>query len=242
MATRRYTVIFLDALTLTKADRCDSSHYARSSDARRLTIPMTNNSAITLAITGATGAQYGLRLLEILLQQEDRPVYLLLSSAARVVIKTETHLTLPNEFSLLQEFFKKHFEDKYDVLQVFDEKDWFSPAASGSNPATHMVVCPCSMGTLSAIATGASNNLIERAADVTLKEKKQLILVPREMPFSTLHLRNMTTLSELGATIMPASPGFYHNPASIEDLVDFVVDRILSHLDVDRRLIKPWQS
>lgn len=206
-----------------------------------MTTTMKSNSAITLAITGATGAQYGLRLLETLLQL-DRPVYLLLSNAAKVVINTETQLTLPSEFSLLSDFFKTHFEDNHHLLQIFDEKDWFSPAASGSNPAAHMVVCPCSMGTLSAIATGASNNLIERAADVTLKEKKQLILVPREMPFSTLQLRNMTTLSELGATIMPASPGFYHNPETVEDLIDFVVDRILSHLGFEKRLIKPWQS
>ena len=123
---------------------------------------------------------------------------------------------------------------------MFGKQDWMSPVASGSGAPSAMVVCPCSTGTLSAIACGASNNLIERAADVALKERRQLILVPRESPYSTIHLENMLRLSQMGAVILPASPGFYHQPQSIDDLVDFVVARILNQLGIVQELLKRW--
>src|SRR5690606_31128450 len=193
---------------------------------------------ITLAITGASGAQYGLRLLECLLAANCR-VYLLISQAAQTVIATETDEKLP-EFSAWPEHFEQRFAHAPGQLRVFARDDWFAPVASGSSAPASMVICPCSTGTLSAIATGASNNLIERAADVALKERRQLILVPRESPYSTIHLENMLTLSRMGAVILPASPGFYHQPQSIDDLIDFVVARILNQLGIEQTLLKRW--
>jgi len=128
------------------------------------------------------------------------------------------------------------------LLAVYDKEDWMAPVASGSSPVDAMVVCPCSMGTLSAIAHGSSNNLIERAADVILKEKRQLILLTREMPFSSIHLENMLKLSNMGVTIMPASPGFYFHAESIDDLVNFVVARLLDHLAIEHNLCKRWSE
>lgn len=119
-------------------------------------------------------------------------------------------------------------------------EEWFAPAASGSNPADAMVVCPCTMGTLAAIAQGLSDNLIERAADVIIKERRPLVLVPRETPFSLIHLRNMTALAEAGATILPANPGFYHRPQSVAAVVDYVVARVLDHLDIAHGLLPRW--
>ena len=123
---------------------------------------------------------------------------------------------------------------------MYGEKEWFAPAASGSNPADAMVVCPCSMGSLAAMAHGLADNLIERAADVMLKEKRPLILVPRETPFSLIHLRNMTQLAESGATILPANPGFYHRPQSVNEVVDFIVARILDQLNIPHTLLPRW--
>lgn len=195
--------------------------------------------AITLAMTGASGAPYGLRLLACLLAAE-RPVYLLLSKAARVVIGTETDLKVPPQTQATAEFFTQLYGARAGQLQVFGEEQWTAPVASGSNAPRRMVVCPCSMGTLSALAAGACNNLIERAADVVLKEKRQLVLVPRETPLHEVHLANMLTLARLGATILPASPGFYHRPQRIEELVDFVVARVLDHLAVEQALVPRW--
>lgn len=205
---------------------------------------MAENKTITLAITGASGAQYGLRLLECLLAQ-DCQVYLLLSQAAEVVIKTETLLQLPasGEADALQNqqaFFSQLYGAKPDQLTVFSREDWFSPVASGSSSSASMVICPASGGTLSSIASGASNNLIERAADVALKERRQLIVVPRETPYSQIHLENMLKLTQMGAVVLPASPGFYANPHSIEDLIDFVVARILDQLGLSQTLMPRW--
>lgn len=196
-------------------------------------------STVTLAITGASGAQYGLRLLECLLAAQCR-VYLLLSSAAEVVIATEAEITLPEGEDAQQQFLAEHYGAEPGQLQLFSRKDWFSPVASGSSSPSAMVICPASGGTLSSIACGASNNLIERAADVALKERRQLIVVPREAPYSEIHLENMLKLTRLGAIVVPASPGFYHNPQSINDLVDFVVARILDQLGVDQALMPRW--
>lgn len=198
-----------------------------------------NQKRITLAITGASGAPYALRLLECLLDAKYE-VFLLMSSAARVVFKTESSLSIPASPDQAQQWFLDKFNVTEDQLKVFGKEEWFSPVASGSAAPKQMVICPCSTSTLSSVATGASNTLIERGADVVIKERGQLILVPREMPFSPIHLEHMLSLSKLGVTIMPACPGFYHNPESIDDLVDFVVARILDHLGIDQTLMARW--
>ncbi|WP_088329462.1 flavin prenyltransferase UbiX [Lacimicrobium sp. SS2-24] len=200
---------------------------------------MAFDKQLTLAITGASGAPYALRLLEVLVQANYQ-VLVLISSAARVVLTTEQDIKLPARPADAAAWLSNRFAAAEDQIRVFGKEEWFSPVASGSAAPRQMVICPCSTGTLSAIACGASDNLIERAADVVIKEKGQLILVPREMPLSSLHLENMLKLSNLGVTIMPASPGFYHQPQSIEDLVDFVVARLLDHLGVEQRLMQRW--
>lgn len=194
---------------------------------------------INLAFTGASGAQYGLRLLQCLLAAGCR-VHLMVSRAAQVVIATETELKLPGSPQAMQDYLSNLYGADSDQLVVFGREDWFAPPASGSGEPAPLVVCPCSTGTLSALATGASNNLIERAGDVALKERRSLILVPREAPYSELHLENMLRLTRMGATIIPASPGFYHQPRSVEDLVDFIVARLLDHLGVGQALMPRW--
>ncbi len=198
-----------------------------------------NNNAVSLAMTGASGAPYGLRLLECLLEA-GRDVYLMVSSPAQVVLATETDLQVPGRPEAMQTFFSERFGTRPGQLQVFGREQWMAPVASGSNAPHSMVVCPCSTGTLSSIATGASNTLIERAADVMIKERRQLILVPREMPFSAIHLEHMHKLALLGVTIMPACPGFYHKPESVDELIDFVVARILDHLGIEQQLAARW--
>lgn len=200
-----------------------------------------SNEAITLAISGASGAVYGLRLLQCLLDSGNK-VYLLVTTAAQVVISTETELKLPSRPEEIKEFFADLYQVQPGQLQTFAKEQWMAPIASGSNCARAMVVCPCSSATLSAIANGASQDLLERAADVTLKEQKKLILVTREMPLSAIHLRNMLTLANMGVTIMPASPGFYYKPEKIQHIVDFVVARILDHLDIEQSLIPRWAA
>ena len=133
-----------------------------------------------------------------------------------------------------------YFAVAEDQLRLLSREDWFSPVASGSSSPTHMVICPASGGSLSAIAHGASNNLIERAADVALKERRKLIVVPRETPYSSIHLENMLKLSQMGAIILPASPGFYQKPASVNDMIDFIVARILDQLDIPQQLMSRW--
>jgi 4-hydroxy-3-polyprenylbenzoate decarboxylase len=198
-----------------------------------------NAAPITLAITGASGAQYGLRLLECLLAA-GRPVYLMVSQPAQVVIATETDLKLPGRAEDQQAFLSERFNAAPGQLQVFGREQWMSPVASGSNRARAMVVCPCSSATLSSIAVGASRDLIERAADVMLKERRKLILVTRETPLSSIHLENMLKLSHEGVVILPASPGFYHRPTSIEQLLDFVVARVLDQLEIEQTLMPRW--
>ena len=195
--------------------------------------------AITLAWTGASGAPYGLRLLECLLAA-DYTVYLLISSAARVVLATEHGLQLASQPDAAKQQLVAFFDCDPNQLVVCGKEEWFSPVASGSAAPKQMVVCSCSAGSVAAIAHGMSDNLIERAADVVIKERGQLLLVVRETPFSTLHLENMHKLSQLGVTIMPAAPGFYHQPTSIEDLVDFMVARILDHLGIEQGLVPRW--
>lgn len=206
---------------------------------------MTNkDSRITLAITGASGAPYALRLLECLVAQRQQ-VLVLISSAAKVVFATEENMQFPSGTDATAAFLQTYLEERgvaveQEQIQVFGKHEWFSPAASGSAAPKKMVICPCSTSTLSAVAAGASNTLIERAADVVLKERGQLILVPREMPLHAIHLEHMLKLAQVGATLMPASPGFYQNPQSIDDLIDFVVARILDHLGLEQNLIGRW--
>jgi len=194
---------------------------------------------ITLALTGASGLPYGMRLLECLLHSGVR-VQLVYSQAAQIVAKQEMDFVLPNRAQDAEKLLTEKFGTFTGELAVYGIQDWYAPMASGSNPGDAMVVCPCTMGTLGKIAGGISDDLIARAADVMLKEKRPLILVPREMPFSAIHLENMLKLSHAGAVIMPPNPGFYHHPQSVQDMVDFVVARILDHLGVEQRLMKPW--
>lgn len=198
-----------------------------------------DSKPITVAITGASGAPYAIKLLRCLVAAK-RTVYVMVSKAAQVVLATETDLKVPGTPEKMQAYLEALLEAEPGQVKVFGREQWFAPVASGSGRNGPMVVCPCSTGTLSAIATGASNNLIERAADVAIKEKRQLILVPRETPFSPIHLENMLKLANLGVTIMPASPGFYHEPKTLEDLVDFVVARILTHLEIEQNMIPFW--
>ena len=194
---------------------------------------------VTLALTGASGVQYGLRLLECLLAA-GCSVDLMISKAAHLVIATESNEELPANPEKLTAVLTERFQDLPGQVKAFGREDWFAPAASGSGAASSMVICPCSGGTLSALATGASNNLIERAGDVALKERRQLILVPREMPLHQVHLEHLLKLTQMGAVVMPACPGFYHQPQTLDDLVDFVVARILDHLDLPQTLVKRW--
>ena len=200
---------------------------------------MKAQARIALAWTGASGMPYGLRLLECL-AQAGHHVLLVYSQAAQIVAKQELDLALPARAADAERMLIARYPAAAGKLQVFGRDDWNAPIASGSNPPDAMVVCPCSMGTLAAIAAGLADNLIERAADVVLKEGRRLVLVPRETPFSALHLENMLKLARLGCTIIPPAPGFYHQPKSIQDLVDFVVARILDNLGIEHALVARW--
>jgi 4-hydroxy-3-polyprenylbenzoate decarboxylase len=189
---------------------------------------------IVLAITGASGAPYAVRLLEQLVAAERR-VALIVSSHGMRLLETESGI---HSIAELRDRVGSVAWDR--LITVYDDADRGAAPASGSAPSAGMVICPCSMGTVSAIAVGASRSLVERAADVTIKERRKLILVPRETPLSSIHLENMLTLSRVGAVILPAAPGFYHRPSSIDELVDFIVGRILDHLDVAHAISKRW--
>ena len=192
-----------------------------------------------LAFTGASGMPYGLRLLECLLAADCR-VWLAYSSAAQIVAKQECDLVLPTQPREATRQLAARYGARDGRLTVFGCEDWMAPAASGSNPADAMAICPCTMGALGAIAGGLADNLIERAADVMLKERRPLVLVPRETPLSAIHLENMLKLARAGAAIVPPVAGFYHRPKSIDDLVDFVVARVLDQLGVPHRLGPRW--
>jgi 4-hydroxy-3-polyprenylbenzoate decarboxylase len=185
-----------------------------------------------VAVTGASGAPYGLRLLQAL-SGAGSPVWLIVSEHGWRLLGQECGVESPAAL-------KAAVGRGWRKLELFDDGDRGARPASGSVRTAGMVICPCSMATLSGIAHGNSRSLVERAADVTLKERRRLILVPRESPLSLIHLRNMVAVTEAGATVLPASPGFYHRPAAIGDLVDFVVQRVLDHLGVDARLSRRW--
>lgn len=194
---------------------------------------------VTVAITGASGVQYGLRLVQCLIEARAQ-VLLMISRAAQVVIATETDLKLPGQPEQQAEYLSALYHAEPGQLRVFGREQWMAPVASGSGAPGSMVVCPCSTGSLSAIACGASNNLIERAADVALKERRQLILVPREAPYSEIHLEHMLKLTRMGAVVIPASPGFYQRPQTVEEMIDFIVARILSQLGFEQSLLPRW--
>lgn len=191
---------------------------------------------IVVAITGASGAPYAVRLLEALVAAE-REVQLIVSSHGLRLLQTEMAI---DSVAALRERVGAAQWDRH--IALFDDNDRGASPASGSALNAGMVICPCSMGTLSAIAVGASRSLVERAADVALKERRPLLLVPRETPLSAIHLENMLRVTRAGAVVMPASPGFYHRPASVDDLVNFVVARVLDHLGVPQRLAARWGS
>jgi 4-hydroxy-3-polyprenylbenzoate decarboxylase len=197
---------------------------------------MSKTPPIVVGITGASGAPYAVRLLQQLAVAH-RPVSLIVSKYGLRLLKTESGIGSMEE---LRTVVGKDVWDSY--IETFSNEDRGAPPASGSALTAGMIVCPCSMGTLSAIAVGASRSLIERAADVTLKERRKLILVPRETPLSAIHLGNMLRLTRAGAVVMPAAPGFYHQPQQISDLVDFVVARMLDQLGVEQTLVKRWEG
>ncbi|MFB3896571.1 MAG: UbiX family flavin prenyltransferase [bacterium] len=187
-----------------------------------------------IAITGASGVVYGKRLVEVMSSQKI-PVSLIISDPAKQIIEDELGIKLTTDIvsSLFTKAAKKY-------ITVFNNKDLGAPISSGSYKTSGMIVIPCSMATLSAIATGNSRSLIERAADVILKEHRRLILVPREMPLNAIHLKNMLELSRIGVDIVPPMPGFYHHPKSIADQIDFVVGKVLDLLDIDHQLYQRW--
>ena len=191
------------------------------------------DAPVVFGITGASGAPYAVRLLRAL-NDSGTPVRLIVSSYGLRLLAEETEVQGLDGL--------RTTTGDWSRVELYDSLDRGATPASGSAPSRGMVVCPCSMGTLASIAAGTSRNLVERAADVALKERRQLILVPRETPFSLIHLENMTRLTRAGATILPAAPGFYHRPQSIDDLVDFVVARILDHLGVEHSVGARWRS
>ncbi|NWF39700.1 UbiX family flavin prenyltransferase [Mariprofundus sp. NF] len=199
----------------------------------------TTEESVIVALTGASGSAYGLRLIQRL-AQAGIVQHILLSDAARVVLKQEIDLELSSDAGNSAVELARHLDISVSLLRCYALKDWFSPTASGSAGIRRMVVVPCSMGTLARIANGISDNLIERAADVMLKERRQLILVPRETPLSAIHLENMLKLSRMGVDILPAMPAFYNRPQSINELIDFLVDRLLDHLNIANPTAKQW--
>lgn len=200
----------------------------------------TQTRTIAVGFTGASGMPYGMRLLECLLATEGVQVQLVYSQAAQIVAQQEMGFKLASRPSEVELELSARFNAPAGKLRVFGREEWFAPIASGSNPPDAYVICPCTMGTLAKVAAGMGDDLVCRAADVVLKEGKKLILVPREMPFSVIHLENMLRLARAGAVILPPNPAFYHHPQSLQDMIDFVVARILDHLDVAHTLIAKW--
>lgn len=191
---------------------------------------------IVLAVTGASGAPYAVRLIETLVEYKQR-VSLIVSDHGLRLLDTEVGIRSVDQLR------DRIGPAGWDAqVRVYDDRDRGAAPASGSALTAGMVICPCSMGTMSAIAVGASRSLVERAADVVLKERRRLVLVPRESPYSAIHLENMLTLTRAGAVILPASPGFYHRPRTVDDLVDFIVARVLDHLGVEHSLVPRWGS
>ena len=194
---------------------------------------------LTLAMTGASGAAYTLRLMQTCLQANIH-VQFICSQPGQIVMGMESDLKLTGSPQKMQKQLSDYFDVNPSQISAYSKDQWTAPVASGSSVADAMVVCPCTMGSLASIAAGTSENLIHRAADVTIKERKKLILVPRETPFSSLHLENMLKLSNLGVIILPPNPGFYQGVNQVSDLIDFVVARILDQLGISNRLSPRW--
>lgn len=194
---------------------------------------------ICVAMTGASGIQYALRLIECLVQANCQ-VYVLMSKPARIVMGMDTDIPVPPRTAQVQSQFSVRYGAREGQLKAFGQEEWTAPVASGSGAPDAMVICPCTTGTLASVAAGTCNNLLERAADVVLKEGRKLIVMPREMPFSLIHLENMSRLARAGVIIMPPNPAFYNLPKTIDDLIDFVVARVLDQLDVDQTLMPRW--
>jgi len=189
---------------------------------------------VVMAMTGASGAPYGVRLLQVL-AEADVPVWLIVSSHGWRLLREECGIGTRAALARSMGRAWRHVE-------VFGDDDRGARPASGSARTAGMVICPCSMATLAGIATGNSRSLVERAADVALKERRRLVLVPREAPLSLVHLRNMVAVTEAGATVLPAAPGFYHRPKAIAELVDFIVQRVVDHLGLDVDLVPRWDG
>ena len=195
---------------------------------------------ISIAITGASGVQYSLRLIEVLLAS-GYPINVVISKAALLVFAMEMDIQLGNQPQLQKERLLSLVNcDDPSLMAVYGIEDWSAPMASGSNASRAMVIIPATTGALSAVATSQSNNLIERAADVMLKERRPLVIVLRETPLNNIHIKNMLTLSEAGAIVMPANPGFYHMPKTVDDIIDFMVARILDQLNIEHSLMDKW--
>lgn len=200
---------------------------------------IANDKRLTVGMTGASGAQYGLRLVECLVKA-DYEVLVMFTKAAQIVVGSETDCRLPGRTAEQTRYLTSLYGARDGQLRVYGDEEWTSPVASGSGAPRRMAVCPASMATVSAIACGASENLLERAADVIIKERGNLVIVPRETPFSAIHLENMLKLSRLGVTILPANPGFYNRPAQVEALVDFIVSRVLDQFGIENDLMARW--
>jgi 4-hydroxy-3-polyprenylbenzoate decarboxylase len=194
---------------------------------------------VTLAMTGASGAEYTLRLIECLLRNHIQ-IQFISSQPGQIVMGMETKLKLTGSPQKMRQTIVDYFSADPELIQVYSRDQWTAPPASGSSVADAMVVCPCTMGSLASIAVGSSDNLIHRAADVAIKERKTLILVPRETPFSAIHLENMLKLARLGVVILPPNPGFYHGVSEVSELIDFIVARILDQLGIENDLSPRW--
>lgn len=195
----------------------------------------------TVAITGASGAPYALRLLQALVSG-GHSIYLTMSGDGLSILNDETGLLLKGTETEIRQTLEKQLNAREGQIRYFGEDNMYAPIASGSVGIDAMIVMPCSMKSLASIANGFSSNLIERAADVTMKEKRKLIIVPRETPLSAVHLRNMLTLSEMGCHIIPAMPAFYQHPKTIQDMVDFIAGRVLDSLGIENTLSPRWGS
>lgn len=206
---------------------------------KKLKVHVVKKQKILIAMTGASGILYAESLIEALLPLSER-IYLVFSDTAKKVALFELDKTHPDRFSLRRALAGKLTEDEKKTIKQFDGQDFFAPTASGTSVPDAMVVLPCSMGTLARIACGISSSLIERSADVVLKQKKKLIICPRETPLNQIHLKNLLTLSKLGAHIVPTMPGFYHKPKTVEDIVNFMTGRLMETLDLPHKLYEPW--
>ncbi len=193
----------------------------------------------TIAITGASGSIYGIRLMEYLMREGHR-VYLTITKEGFSIIKDEVGYNWCGSEERVARKIKKDTEIKEGELLFFCEDNLHAPISSGSVKVDGMIIIPCSMKTLSGVANGYANNLVERAADVMIKEKNQLIIVPRETPLNAIHLKNMLTLARLGVHIIPAMPGFYHHPKIVDDMIDFIIGKVLDALHIENSLFKRW--